>query len=61
MIWTRCKQYIRHHKLACIVFVVILVYQTARIAHLEAWMGHFELVYEPIIEVIIARYTGDSE
>lgn len=61
MIWRKCLKYIGRHRLASIVLCVILLYQVARIAHLGFIDRPFELLMNAITEVIIARYTGDSE
>jgi hypothetical protein len=60
MIWTKCLSYLKRHKLAALVLAVILFYNIARIAHLDTWIGHFELFVEPILDVMVARYTGGS-
>lgn len=54
-------QYVKAHRLAVIVFAAILVYQTARLVHMEVATRPFELMIEPIIEVILARFIGGAE
>lgn len=61
MIWHKCLKYIKSHKLAGFVFVCILAYQIARIAHLDPYMGHFELVWQSIIDVSLSRFIGGNE
>jgi hypothetical protein len=60
MIWTKCLSYLRKHKLTVLVTTAFLIYYVARMAHFEVAVGHFDIVVEPIIEVIIAHFIGEE-
>lgn len=58
---TKCLNWVKHHRLAVIVTLVIVFYQVSRIIHAEMIGRHFELMVEPVIEVVLSRFIGGDE